>query len=62
MAKLGCMERFLGLKQNLPKRYRAEFWKNKEMYENSDRTTLIRMLLEQDLLLLELDDKLGKED
>lgn len=61
MSKLGCMERFLGLKQNLTKRYRAELWKNKEIYENCDRTTLIRKLLAQDLLLLELDEKLEKE-
>lgn len=62
MAKLGCMERFLHLDRNLPKRYRAKLWKAKEMYENCDRSALIRCLLLWNLANLELEDELKEQE
>lgn len=62
MAKLGCIERFMGLDHNLPKRYRAKLWQAKDIYENCDRSTLIRLLLGWDLANLELEDELKEQE
>lgn len=48
--KLGAMERFLGLEAKLTNKERSFLYKRKEIYENCDRSTLIRCLLCADLL------------
>ena len=52
----------MGLDHNLPKRYRAKLWQAKDIYENCDRSTLIRLLLGWDLANLELEDELREQE
>ena len=50
--KIGWLERFIGLDFNIPKKDRAYLRERKEIYENCDRTCLIRTLLCNELAFL----------